>query len=276
MISCYRLACMAILAFALVIGCGGGGGSEGPPDPARPPALELIGYGVPNACHEVNPEELGDALVNAGLGLTVCEWMPWFTEEGPGCKHNGGLSDQTFPVEMGEFVDVMRARGIVTALFGVNANNCEVRSEWGIAEFTELNSHVLTLGANHVWLLPVNEPWVGSSKAPSWAHIGRESWSGVFLVPDKGRNHYTGEPYFSVPHDFVTVNACTDSAAEDALRRGGSRTLVTTDCTGTLNPGPERAARLAGIARETGTAFVVYDFRGRSIDHGVIAAMGAK
>ena len=265
------LAATAVLVGLLLVGACGRGDDSGPPAP--PPAgLALLGYGLPNAWHEGDPAVLGDALVRAGLGLTVVEAIPWFTKRGPGCKHDGGLSDQQFPSELHEFVGAMRERGILTIVMGVNANNCKVRTSWTTAEFQALDRSVQSLGPSLVWYLPINEPWAIGSMAGGWNSLARKTWTGTFLVADKGRNNATGLPFFSVPFDFVTVNACNDDAALAALA-SGLPVLVTTDCTGTLNPGPERAAGLAAAARASGAPLLIYDFRGTEPDLAVIEAL---
>lgn len=260
------------IALALFLGCGSDSGKPGLPETAE---LPQIGYGIPNACHLVDSSLLADSLASADLGLTVCEAQPWFTKTGSGCKHNGGLSDDFFPGALSGFVSDMRSRGIVTVLIGVNANNCKVRDTWDLSQFAILNDFVLSLGTEKVWYLPVNEPWTGRSALNSSMNShARSLWTGTFLVADQKRNHFSGEPYFAVPKDFVTVNACTDEAAYTALESKG-KVLVTTDCTGTLNPGPERAAGLARSAKLNGTPLVIYDFRGTTPDQAVISAMGA-
>lgn len=260
-----------LVAVILLSGCGSGRGSE-QPSPA-PNRGSPVGYGLANYWHTVDPVAFADLLATNGLNLTVIELMPWFTVQGGGCKHNGGLSDQLFPQEAVEFVDAMRDRGITTIVFGINANNCRVKGSWTTAEFQALNNFVVGLGPSLVWYLPINEPWTGGSITGGWNSLARSTWTGTFLVADSGRNKANGTPFFGVPHDYTTVNACTDEAAFDALE-SGHKVLVTTDCTGTLNPGPDRAAHLTKVALQAQTPFVVYDFRGQVPDSAVIVAMG--
>lgn len=263
---------IALTAMNILFGCGSSGGGGGPKPPSHPKAASPIGYGLANYWHTIDPVAFAGALSDAGLNLTVIELMPWFTVKGGGCKHNGGLSDQTFPQEATEFVEAMRAEGISTIVIGVNANNCKTK-KWTTAEFQALNNAVMGIGPALVWYLPVNEPWTGGSITGGWNSLARKTWTGTFLVADKSRNSASGQPYFAVPHDLVTVNACTDEAAFDALE-SGHPVLVTTDCTGTLNPGPDRAAHLAKVALQTKTPLVIYDFRGEQPDLAVLAAMG--
>lgn len=260
----------ALVGLLLVASCGRGDSST---PPAPPPAgLALLGYGLPNAWHQTDPTVLGDALVQAGLGLTVVEAIPWFTKRGSGCKHDGGLSDRQFASLLHAFVGAMRERGIITIVMGVNANNCKVRAEWTTAEFEALDNSIQALGPLLVWYLPINEPWAGGPILGEWNSLSRKSWTGTFLVADKGRNNATGLPFFSVPFDFVTQNACNDEAAYAGLE-SGLPVIVTTDCTGTLNPGPERVAGLAAAARASGAPLLIYDFWGTSPDLDVIEAL---
>lgn len=266
---------LALTAMNILFGCGSGSNGGGPKPPTLPKAASPIGYGLPNYWHTIDPVAFAASLSEAGLNLTVIELVPWFTAKGSGCKHNGGLSDQTFPQEAAEFIEAMRAEGIATIVFGINANNCKTK-QWGLPQFEHLNAFVTSFGPSLVWYLPVNEPWADDHSFTSLATgLARRTWHGTFLVADNGWNRATGHPYFGVVRDYLTVNACTDEAAFDALE-SGHQVLVTTDCTGTLNPGPDRAAHLTKIALQTKTPFVVYDFRGETPDLAVIAAMGAE
>lgn len=268
----------AVLLFLLLLlwACGGGGNAATEPPPKR--AESLIGYGVVNFWHEVEPVSYSRALCNAGLTLTEIEYVPWTGEKQVECpgKYGGGQSYTTFPDRAERLIRENRRCEIATLVNVVNWNSCALRTrddQW----FRDRMGELLAIGPELVLLSPVSEPWNASDpegKALRWTRIARGLWTGGFVLPG---NRAQARPYWSgIPHDFVDLHHCSDDSVRAGLRNPDARLLHNTDCSPVVNPGPERAAGFTRYALDNRTNLLVYGFWDREPDAAVIQAMGAE
>lgn len=264
----------AILFGALVVASCGPEGASSSSAPAPKPK-PLVGYGLVNAWHLIDPEPLAQALDDAGLGLTAIEWAPaWGSPKDPRCAD--GSTSITYPNIARQFVDTMRAHGIETLVNVVNANGCSQRHQADSYVVTAAQQIADQIGTDGVLLSVVSEPWADPEKAEHWTRIGASHWLGKLVLPDAGQNHRTGRQYWPIPFhvELTDVHYCSDPELLRDLGAPRADVLHSTDCGPIINPGPERAARFAALAAAGGSPLLVYDFKGLSPDYATIAAMG--
>lgn len=268
---------LGLILVATLAACSGGGGNSGPPPipPRRAPIL--LQYGLVNGWQSVAPEPMLDRIAEKGLTGTAIEWAPWRTGGGGcGCKLAGGCSAETFEPQARHLITEATRRGLWTTVIVHNHNNCTARKQ-GDGWFKAQLEAIKAIGGK-VILVAVSEPWVAdAAKAKRWTEIARHQvgWAGPFVVPDKGKNSWSGSPFYSMPHDYLDVHWCDFNRALTDLRKGGSKLFGNTDCSGILNPGAEKAKLLAQAAIDGGSHFLLYDFYGSQPDFAVIDAMGS-
>ncbi len=235
-------------------------------EPGTVRASILIGYGLVNNWFRIDPHQLGKLLSRNGLTLTEIEYVAWFDEEG-----RKGLSLRTDLEAAKRFVTVMRTYSITTLISVVNWN-CEASrkapDEWFLCRVQEIRDEI---GGDLILLLPVSEP-DGSNKAKDWQEKARCEWPGKFVLNGSGGR---GSPELSSKADYLDWHWCRDfNAAGVLVRVAGLEVINNTDCGPVVNPGPERAVRMAKAALEKKAHFLVYDFDGTEIDQAVIQALG--
>lgn len=259
-----------VLFAAIATACSENGSVPLPTEQPKP----RIGYGLVNAWHLSEPAPQARALDDAGLGLTAIEWAPaWGSPIDPRCSDKS--THETYPMQARIFVETMRAHGIETNIIIVNANGCSQRNQPDSYVTTAVEEIRDGIGTDMVLLTAVSEPWAYPEKAEHWTRLVAERWPGKLVVPDAGQGHETGRPYWSgLLAELVDVHYCSEPDLLRDLERGNPGVLHTTDCGPILNPGPERAARLAAAAASTDSPLLIYDYRGTSPDYATIAAMG--
>jgi hypothetical protein len=235
-------------------------GESSAPSGQSKPARPLVGYGLVNRWHTIDPVELADLLAENGLNFTQIEYVPWFDEKG-----KEGLSAQTDVNRAVQFVAAMRARQITTLITVVNWNGPAQREqgeEWFAARLDEIKNRV---GVEWVILEGVSEP--EGEKSHRWMELARQTWPGMLAANgDGGRGRPHGKDF-----DFITWHWCRDFTSEDVKPQPY---INSTDCRPVINPGPRRAAAMARAAREKGCHLIIYDFDGDHIDSEVIRALG--
>lgn len=235
--------------------------------PARQRASLLIGYGVVNLWHTLDPAELAGLLGAAGCTLTEIEYVAWFDERG-----RKGRSSETRVAMAKRFVNAMRQQRITTLISLVNWNGEAQRRQsdaWFQERLREIGGEI---GPERVILLGVSEPdGQEDGKAHRWMRYALEQW--------KGRKAACGDGGRGAPQiqgfDYVDWHHCEDfTEATVRLQTAGAPTLNNTDCGPVINPGPARAGAMARIAVKQGAHFLIYGFEDRAIDKAVIKALG--
>lgn len=227
----------------------------------------LIGYGVINLWHTIDPEELAGLLSEAGCTLTEIEYVAWFDERG-----RKGLSSETHVAMAKRFVNAMRRQRITTLISLVNWNGEAQRRQsdaWFQERVREISEQI---GPERVILLGVSEPdGQEDGKAHRWMSYALEQWKGLkAMYGDGGR----GAPRVK-GFDYVDWHHCEDfTEATVRLQTAGGPTINNTDCGPVINPGPIRAGAMARIAVKKGAHFSIYGFEDRAIDKAVINALG--
>lgn len=230
-------------------------------------ARPLIGYGVVNRWHTIDPAELAGRLSEAGCTLTEIEYVAWFDESG-----RKGLSSETRVAAAKRLVNAMRRQGITTLISLVNWNGEAQRRQsdaWFQERLREISEQI---GPERVILLGVSEPdGQEEGKAHRWMAYALEQWKGLKAAcGDGGR----GAPRVK-GFDYVDWHHCEDfTEATVRLQTAGAPTLNNTDCGPVINPGPARARAMARIAVKKGAHFLIYGFKDRAIDKAVINALG--
>ncbi len=239
--------------------------AAGPPSSQR--ASILIGYGVINLWHTIDPAELAGLLSEAGCTLTEIEYVAWFDESG-----RKGLSSETRVAAAKRLVNAMRRQRITTLISLVNWNGEAQRQQsdaWFQERLREINEQI---GPERVILLGVSEPdGQEGGKAHRWMGFALEQWKGLKAAcGDGGR----GAPQVK-GFDYVDWHHCEDfTEATVRLRTAGVPTINNTDCGPVINPGPDRARAMARIAVKKGAHFLIYGFKDRAIDKAVIHTLG--
>ncbi len=229
--------------------------------------LPLIGYGVVNLWHTIDPSKLASLLHNAGCNFTEIEYVAWFDDRG-----KVGKSTETRVKDASRFVREMRKRGITTLISLVNWNGEAQRAQdddWYRARVREVRSQI---GPNRVILLGVSEPDdQEGGKAHRWMEIAGDEWKGrIAACGDGGR----GDPRAG-RFDLVDWHHCEDFDAKSVrLTTAGKQTINNTDCGPVLNPGPDRVRAMAKVALSRNAHFMVYGFKDVRIDESVIDTLG--
>jgi hypothetical protein len=241
-------------------------GSAAAPAPAPRPPL-LIGYGVVNLWHTIDPEGLAGLLSTAGCTLTEIEYVAWFNESA-----RQGLSSETQVKAARRLVSAMRRQQITTLISLVNWNGEAQRRQsdaWFQERVREISEQI---GPERVILLGVSEPdGQEDGKAHRWMSYALEQWKGLKAAcGDGGR----GAPRVK-GFDYVDWHHCEDfTEATVRLQTAGAPTINNTDCGPVINPGPARAGAMARIAMKKGAHCLIYGFKDRAIDKTVINALG--
>lgn len=236
-----------------------------PPSSQRAPIL--IGYGVINLWHTIDPGELAGLLSAAGCTLTEIEYVAWFDESG-----RKGLSSATRVESAKRFVDAMRRQGITTMISLVNWNGEAQRRQndaWFQERLREINGQI---GPERVILLGVSEPdGQEGGKAHRWMAYALEQWKGLKAAcGDGGR----GTPRVK-GFDYVDWHHCEDfTEATVRLQTAEAPTINNTDCGPVINPGPARARAMVRIALKKAAHFLIYGFDDQAIDKAVIRVLG--
>lgn len=236
-----------------------------PPPKTRAPVL--IGYGVVNLWHTIDPSRLAGLLYSAGCTLTEIEYIPWFSKAA-----RQGQSVETHVKLARRFVQEMRNRDIITLISLVNWNGEAQRrqdDDWFRAHVREISR---VIGPEKVILLGVSEPsGEEGGKAYRWMRYVLEDWKGKKAANGDGGR---GEPRIS-GFDYVDWHHCKDFDDNSVrLLTAGVPTVNNTDCTPVLNPGPERVRAMARVALKRRAHFLVYGFKDDVIDEEVIRALG--
>jgi len=263
---------MPITRRVLLVGAAALGASQrrsGPPRYPRPArhAPVLIGYGLVNLWHTIDPERLAGLLYSAGCTLTEIEYVAWFNDAA-----RKGQSIEARVEAARKHVQAMRKPNITTFISLVNWNGEAQRKQddgWFRARLKEI---VDRIGTDRVIVLGVSEP-DGSEggKAYRWMRYAIEEWKGRKAANgDAGR----GDPRVA-GFDLVDWHHCSDFDDQSVrLATAGKPTLNNTDCGPVVNPGPDRARAMARVALQRGAHFNVYGFDDAEIDEAVIAALG--
>jgi len=165
--------------------------SEPGPSPPPPTTSGLLpprsaGYAMSNYWWQTNPNDLATHIRNAGLNLTLIEFVPY-------------LSPQARWSQAIAYVNSMRSKGIWTIITALNwnqgccgapANEDICRPEYSDNWYRELVRGIRNrIGTNMVILLPMSEwDYKGGScrnnqcgdKAARWHSIAKQEWPGLF------------------------------------------------------------------------------------------------
>jgi hypothetical protein len=206
-------------------------------------------------------------LKRAGMNLAGFECYDWFEVQPCDCKKTGGSSRyggcnaKAHWKDAQRLISTMAARGITTVVTFENRNSCACRQkddEWRRRKFRK----ALKLAEfGPIWIIPTSEPWAGSSVEAfvRWARSVTPP-SIPFVIPSREKARLV--PYYSgLAANYLDIHPCSITEAERALQLG-PMALVQTDCTGTLDPGPKNAARLARLSGQTKAGFLIYRFEG--------------
>jgi len=144
----------------------------------------MIGYGLDNAWHLVDPNVFASLLVNHGCNTTHIELMGWGSPgTQPGTSAWGNRRERLDQAR--RFVNAMRRRRIITIINMVNYNvgsrkygdKDQPVSRIPDATYYQLLDYVTEqIGSNLVVLQPLSE-WSGS-KAQRWHDHARAKWRG--------------------------------------------------------------------------------------------------
>lgn len=239
-----------------------------------------IGYHWSNEWIGKDFEPFAVALQEAGCTLAGFECFCWFEVQPCRCKKTGGSSRyggcnaKAHWKEGQRFVATMAAHGITTAVTFENRNSCACRAksdEWRKKQYRK----ALKLAEfGPIWIIPTSEPWAGSSVEGFVRHARNVTPAHVpFVIPSREKTRLV--PYYSgLAANYLDIHPCNMSEAEKALQLGPVA-LVQTDCTGTLDPGPANAAKLARLSSQTKAGLLIYRFEGDP-RFDTIAAMGAE
>jgi hypothetical protein len=236
-----------------------------PPPQVRAPLL--IGYGVVNHWHAIDPSRFANLLYSAGCTLTEIEYIPWFNKSA-----REGQSIETDVKLAHRFIQEMRKRSVMTLISLVNWNGeaqCRQEDDWFRAHVREISR---TIGPEKVILLGVSEPnGEEEGKAYRWMRYVLEEWRGTNAANGDGGR---GAPRIS-GFDYVDWHHCKDFDERSVrLLTAGVPTINNTDCTPVLNPGPERVQAMARVALKRRAHFLVYGFKDEAVDEEVIRVLG--
>lgn len=226
-----------------------------------------IGYHWSNEWRGQDYEPFAKALKRAGMNIAGLECFDWFEVQPCDCKKTGGSSRYGGCNTKGHwrdaqrFVATMAAREIATVVTFENRNSCACRrkdDDWRRRQYAK----ALKLGEfGAIWIIPSSEPWAGSDNAAfvRWARSATPAHV-PFVIPSRRKDRL--EAYYpGIAASFLDIHPCSMAEADRALRLGPSA-LVQTDCTGTLDPGPANAAKLARLSAQTKTPLLIYRFEG--------------
>lgn len=143
--------------------------------------------------------------------------------------------------------------------------------DWYLARTREISTRI---GPKDVLLLPVSEPDPQfDGKAYRWAKMARKEWKGRIVGNGDGGR---GDPRVA-GFDYVDWHHCEDFSSETIRgSTAGKPTINNTDCGPVINPGPERTAKMARIALEKKSNYLVYGWKDDSVDEAVITALGVE
>ncbi len=236
-----------------------------PPPKHRAPVL--IGYGVVNLWHTIDPTKLAGLLYSAGCTLTEIEYVAWFNQAA-----RKGESVETHVEIARRFVEAMRKRRITTLISLVNWNASALRQQsddWFRARLKEIIQHIGTEG---VVLMGVSEPDSREEgKAYRWMRYALEEWKGLKAANGDGGR---GDPKVG-GFDYVDWHHCGDFNEKTVrLTTAGKPTINNTDCGPVINPGPDRARAMARAALSRKAHFHIYGYKDSAIDEKVISTLG--
>jgi hypothetical protein len=247
-----------LLFFLLwLLGCGGGGGVGGT---ETGKTHHQASVAVVNGWPSVDEEAYAKLLSDNGLTLTEIEGFPWVDRRSL-CddEHPTGCSDP-YREKRQKLLRAMSAHKVVVYINPVNFNSAFARRQ-SVANFADYVAGIVKdcsdVGIENCWMGTGSEPWATPDQhdALAKARVVRAQWPGVLVMPDKGENHPTGQPYFQdIAHDLVEVHPCSLPDAVEAAEFGPP-VFTVTDCGPVLNPGPEMSKALAAF----GHPLIIYD-----------------
>jgi hypothetical protein len=256
-----------------------GGAEAGPPRPER-----LVGYGIVNHWHEVDPDVLAERLQHHGLNLTLIEYVPGDWRAG------GPDPDVVVPVvraRLPGFVAAMRARDIWTFVTLVNANGAQQRAKDDAWFRNQLDFVRDAVGTDRVILQAVSE-----ARGTPAELLKLEGWTRTVALEWPGEKSHYG---FLLPGHHLDFHPC-----EVPVPAGSSppvswpvttHTIVNTDCLevihylngwpahgdpGRARHGPADPGRVRSYARHvlgTGVHFVYYGFQNLAVDEAALAGL---
>jgi hypothetical protein len=227
----------------------------------------LIGYGVVNRWHTIDAAAFANVLRQAECNFTEIEYLAWFNSKG-----REGKSTETRIEAARTFVNEMRRHRITTMISVVNWNGEAQRAasnDWYLDRLREISKRI---GTKDILLLPVSEPdGQQSGKAHRWTEMARHEWKGLLVGNGDGGR---GDPRVT-GFDYVDWHHCEDFNAESVRNITADKpTINNTDCGPVLNPGPERARKMARIALQRSTNLLIYGWEDDRFDESVISALG--
>jgi len=238
----------AVLAAALVFltSCGGGHGSSTTgPSTGR---VTNLGYGLPHYWNTTDPSSFAQLLVDHGLGMTVIEYRPL------------SLDRTEVPLEVASrFLAAMRARQITTLVPIMNWN-CRNRGVCpaSMDDLVASVNRLASLGTSQL-IVEVAEP--NDPQGPESVLRVRRAWPGTFAVN-------WGFPVPSgITWDVRDQHECNPDPDRWSL---AGDLIHTTDCRLALTT---NAGAIAGWAKRTGRAAIIYDFFGTTPNVSVLDEM---
>lgn len=258
--------------FILALGCGGPGGPDNPDDPApnncpnpvvRQDPNRLIGYGVVNEWYKVDPDTFADQLACAGLNLTQVEWVPILNRD----QFYEVSPNDVMPEVVKAYVEAMRARGIWTFINIANYNGDNIKNAPTSWFQSQLDYIIQEIGTDHVILQSASEWDSNDSKYQDWANRLDDQWTG-----EKAWN--VGSRPSSAPSGYYRDwHTCDPS---NYGPNGGSRILLSSDCTPTINHirgNQEHTRKFANGVLSKGSSLIVYGFWDDAPDLAAIAGI---
>jgi hypothetical protein len=251
----------------------------------------LVGYGIVNHWHAVDPERLAARLAASGLNFTLVEYVPgeWADMD------TGPEPDGILPVvrrQLPHFIRAMRAREIWTLVSLVNANGSRQRTKADAWFRGQLEFIRTAVGPDRVILQSVSE-----TQGTREEMLKMEDWTRAVAFDWPGEKSYYG---VKLPGHLLDFHPCDPprppGAPPKVIWPPGSETIVNTDCLELIEylngwrahrdaerarGGPADTERVRAYVRDvlrTGVHFMYYGFQNRAIDEAALAgiALGMK
>lgn len=246
-------------AILFLTSCGGGGGDA-------EPALRLVGATPSRDWRGRDHVADAQAMSAHRTGLAGLELQACVKGKQRRCRKT---PDEWCPdpVQAAARARAMRAHGVTTLVNVVNANGC-LEQDMTAEQFAELvETFRREVGStDDVILGAVSEPFAAGS-FEFWREltaIARAIWPGAFAMPARSGSGSDLSPAFpEIDFTWIDFHACKDSLALTALAVPG--VIVSTDCRGMLDVGPDRARRLVRQAIATGGVLNIYGGPGQDV-----------
>jgi hypothetical protein len=266
---------VAWLLALLIWACGHNGGGTS----SVPPRLERVSISVVNGWPGFNAEEYANEIATNQQGLVLIEGLPWFDRTTPCDVSHRQNCTEAYRFQRQNFLRAMAQRKIVTLITTQNSNSA---GGWTMTDqqfkdyVRDIHEDAENVGMEWVWLGSPSEPWAHPpEEGRRRAQTARDVWPGIFVMPDAGAHIVTGRPYFDgIKFDHLEVHPCNYQEVGDALQHGPP-TIIVTDCSPVLNPGPAQSSAWASQAVSKGIPLIIYDHFAVNPDIVGIRAVGA-